>query len=143
MRGQKNIQRGASRGFTLIELMIVVAIVGILASIALPAYKDYTIRARLTEAVTFASACKTSVFEYFTASTLWPADVTEAGCANINTPKVVSAVTVADGVVTVSVYGTRTGIGQACALILTPDATGRKWTGTTTFPTKYVPSNFR
>lgn len=53
------------QGFTLIELMIVVAIVGILAAIAIPAYQDYTIRARVTEGLTMASAAKTAVAETF------------------------------------------------------------------------------
>lgn len=57
--------RQNSRGFTLIELMIVIAIVGILASIALPAYRDYTIRARVTEGLAAAAEAKTAVSEYY------------------------------------------------------------------------------
>jgi type IV pilus assembly protein PilA len=55
--------RSAQKGFTLIELMIVVAIIGILAAVALPAYQDYTIRAKVTEGITLASALKTAIAE--------------------------------------------------------------------------------
>src|ERR1044071_8222496 len=101
---------GRSRGFTLIELMIVVAIIGLLAAIALPAYKDYTVRARLAEAVGVISACKTSVVDYFHANDrTWPADTAASGCSNISTPNVVSAMSVTNGAITASIYGTRTG----------------------------------
>lgn len=59
------MKRTMQKGFTLIELMIVVAIIGILAAVALPAYQDYTIRARVTEGLTLASAAKTAVSESF------------------------------------------------------------------------------
>ena len=61
------------KGFTLIELMIVVAIIGILAAIAIPAYQDYTIRAQVTEGLNLASAAKAAVSESFGSNGTWPA----------------------------------------------------------------------
>ena len=55
------MKRNLQKGFTLIELMIVVAIIGILAAVALPAYQDYTVRARVSEVILAASSCRTSV----------------------------------------------------------------------------------
>lgn len=67
------------QGFTLIELMIVVAIIGILAAIAIPAYQDYTIRAQASEGLSLASGAKAAVAEYFQDKGAWPANNTEAG----------------------------------------------------------------
>ena len=67
------------KGFTLIELMIVVAIIGILAAIALPAYQDYTIRAKMSEVITALSPAKTAVSEYYISNGQMPADATAAG----------------------------------------------------------------
>ena len=67
------------QGFTLIELMIVVAIIGILAAIAIPAYQDYTIRAQVTEGLNLAGAVKAGVAEAFANTGEWPADMIAAG----------------------------------------------------------------
>lgn len=69
-------------GFTLIELMIVVAIIGILAAIAIPAYRDYTARAYVTEGFSMASAVKASVSEYYATNGVFPTFNAEAGIAN-------------------------------------------------------------
>jgi type IV pilus assembly protein PilA len=67
------------KGFTLIELMIVVAIIGILAAIALPAYQDYTIRAQVSEGPTLAEGLKLALADYYTSNGVWPADETKVG----------------------------------------------------------------
>ena len=67
------------KGFTLIELMIVVAIIGILAAIAIPAYQDYTIRAQVSEGLSLASDIKAGVAEYMAQTGDWPLDLVEAG----------------------------------------------------------------
>lgn len=63
MKTMQRVQMGVQKGFTLIELMIVVAIIGILAAVALPAYQDYTVRAKVTEGLSMAGAAKTAVAE--------------------------------------------------------------------------------
>lgn len=69
------------QGFTLIELMIVVAIIGILAAVAIPAYQDYTVRAQVTEGLSLASAAKTAVSEYFATNGELPGSNASAGIA--------------------------------------------------------------
>lgn len=95
------------KGFTLIELMIVVAIVGILAAVAIPAYQDYTIRAQVTEGVSLASAAKAAVVESYGSNGSWPTDNTAAGLGTSSNivGKYVTGVAVALNVVTVTFGG--------------------------------------
>ncbi|HEZ3257868.1 TPA: pilin [Neisseria meningitidis] len=90
------------KGFTLIELMIVIAIVGILAAVALPAYQDYTARAQVSEAILLAEGQKSAVTEYYLNHGEWPSDNSAAGVASSSTikGKYVQSVTVANGVIT-------------------------------------------
>ncbi|EPI1718145.1 pilin [Neisseria gonorrhoeae] len=91
------------KGFTLIELMIVIAIVGILAAVALPAYQDYTARAQVSEAILLAEGQKSAVAGYCPNHGKWPENNASAGVASSPTDikgKYVESVTVAKGVVT-------------------------------------------
>ena len=113
------------QGFTLIELMIVVAIIGILAAIAIPAYQDYTIRAQVSEGLNLSGGAKAAVTEYFQDRGLLPVDNSTAGlalAADIQ-GKYVLNVTVSAGIIDVQ-YGKsahQTISGQS--IQLTPDTT--------------------
>jgi type IV pilus assembly protein PilA len=97
---EKIMKKSVQKGFTLIELMIVVAIIGILAAVALPAYNDYTTRAHVSEAASVAQGYKTAVAEYFAINGTLPdlADLSMASSAST----AFSAVGVASGVVKVT-----------------------------------------
>ncbi|MBH2219657.1 pilin [Neisseria meningitidis] len=90
------------KGFTLIELMIVIAIVGILAAVALPAYQDYTARAQVSEAILLAEGQKSAVTEYYLNHGIWPGDNNSAGVASSTDikGKYVKEVKVEKGVIT-------------------------------------------
>ncbi|WP_277422519.1 pilin [Melaminivora alkalimesophila] len=143
----KRTMRSVQKGFTLIELMIVVAIIGILAAVALPAYQDYTKRSRVTEGLALASGAKTAVTEYYSSQGAWPTDNATAGLAAANTIKgdSVDSVTVgANGVITVAMNSTKVASGS---IVLTPTASASggsvEWKCTTTLNAKYVPATCR
>ncbi|HFC8301072.1 TPA: pilin [Neisseria meningitidis] len=96
------------KGFTLIELMIVIAIVGILAAVALPAYQDYTARAQVSEAILLAEGQKSAVTEYYLNHGKWPGNNSSAGVASSSTikGKYVKSVEVKNGVVTAEMKST-------------------------------------
>ncbi len=137
------------QGFTLIELMIVVAIVGILAAIAIPAYQDYTTRARVSEAIGFAAAAKTAVSESVISTGTLPADNSAAGLAAANQIKstFVESLTVANGVITVEIQSTNNATVDAGSVILTPTVTsaGVNWACSVNDATmnQFVPANCR
>ncbi len=103
--------KAIQKGFTLIELMIVVAIIGILAAIAIPAYQDYTIRSQVSEGLTLAASAKAAVSEFYAQTGRAPANRIEAGLGATDTPtdtqgNYVSQVAIANGVITVTYSST-------------------------------------
>jgi type IV pilus assembly protein PilA len=135
------------QGFTLIELMIVVAIIGILAAIAIPAYQDYTIRAQVSEGLNLAGGSKVAVTEYYQDTGGWPADNATAGVedvANIN-GKYTVGVTVTDNTITVEYGGSaNTNLAGGTLTLTANDNTGAvEWACTASFANKWLPASCR
>ena len=136
------------QGFTLIELMIVVAIIGILAAVAIPAYQDYITRAKVSELVLAADSCKNSVAEYYQTKGALPADLAASGCAN-NATQYVASLNVTTGVITVTASAALAPATGDFVLTPTAGATADlplSWacnTAATTIAKKYLPANCR
>jgi len=140
--------KAVQKGFTLIELMIVIAIIGILAAIAIPAYQNYTIRSQVTEGLSLADGWKTSISEFYAQNGTMPSSWTTAGsatsivAAGTSTGKYVSSITIATGGQIVIAYGgtqANTKLPTTATLGLTPGTDANSdvvWVcGTATTPT--------
>lgn len=140
----EKMTQNKQQGFTLIELMIVVAIIGILAAVALPAYQDYTVRAKMAEVLVQAGAHKNSVSEYYQSEASLPTDLSEAGVdqASIASTyiKGVKMDTAGALTYTVDVDGKATGDVTLAATVSNNSLT---WKCTSTIATKYLPANCR
>lgn len=141
--------KALQKGFTLIELMIVVAIIGILAAIAIPAYQDYTIRAQVSEGLNLAAAAKTSVAEFWTNRGTFPASNASAGLAaatDINGEYVTSVGVGNSGLITIT-YGNKANAAiNNKTVLLSPFTTAGsvRWNCKAgTVATKYLPSDCR
>lgn len=137
------------KGFTLIELMIVVAIIGILAAVAIPAYQDYTIRAKISEVMVIASAAKTTTSEYYLSTGSMPDSTGQAGInTNADQSDYVSLIQFATNgtgaVLTYTLDNLGDPDGQTIVFTGSGNSNGVQWTcDQGTADAKYLPANCR
>jgi len=141
--------KSVQKGFTLIELMIVVAIIGILAAIAIPAYQNYTKRSHVSEGLSLAAGAKAAVTEFYSSNGHWPTNNTSAGLASAAsiTGNAVKSVTVNRSNIEV-VFNDKVTDGSAIALQGANTDGGVTWkcqapASTTAVDSKFLPSNCR
>lgn len=148
------MKKSMQKGFTLIELMIVVAIIGILAAFAVPAYQDYIARTQISEAIVLASGQKNAVTEYHASNGAFPTDNAEAGVATATDikGKFVQEVAISSGGVVTATMKTSgvSGSVQGATITMTPTAPASAtaggsytWTCTSSADNKYLPVDCR
>ena len=133
------------KGFTLIELMIVVAIIGILAAIAIPAYQNYTKRAHVSEGLSLAGGAKAAVSEYYSANGTWPKGNASAALPAATSIKgnAVNSVTVDQSKITIA-YNTKVDSGKTLILQGSATSGGIEWKCKTgNLKSEYLPANCR
>lgn len=141
----KNMKQARQQGFTLIELMIVIAIVGILSAVALPAYQDYTKRAKVTEAVSLLSGARTAVAEHYFSAGSFGTTFTAIGFTAVTSP-VVTGITLESSGKELKATLNSTTIAASATVSLTASTAGGtlKWTcSASTAADPYVPQNCR
>ena len=136
---RSSIARNVQKGFTLIELMIVVAIIGILAAVALPAYQDYTIRSRVSEGIVLASAAKLSVAENAAQGSAFSSGWTGPAAATTNLTSI--AIDATDGKVTATFPSTAGGTTGRDTIIFVPTTSRALVPATVGLPVGCTPNN--